>query len=258
MAVSITNTKVTSGKVKALVYGRPGIGKTMLASTAPKPLIISAEAGLLSLADHDIPVAEISSMADLTDIYNYVKDDPDAQEFETIVLDSISEIAEVILSANKKTNKDPRAAYGQTNDEVASLIRGFRDLKNFHVYFVAKEGKVVDDATGLTSYFPSMPGKTLTQSIGYFFDEVLVMRLGKTESGASYRYLQTAPDLQYEAKDRSGKLNMITKPDLGVVFKKILRKKVAAEDSTIKAEEISSDAVEDPGVEEPLVTEQEK
>ena len=63
--------KITSTKdfylrgIKCLVYGESGVGKTVLCSTAPDPIIISAESGLLSLRKKDIPVIEINSLKTL-------------------------------------------------------------------------------------------------------------------------------------------------------------------------------------------------
>jgi hypothetical protein len=39
----------TDHKVKALIYGASGAGKTVFGGTAPKPIFASAESGLLSL-----------------------------------------------------------------------------------------------------------------------------------------------------------------------------------------------------------------
>ena len=56
MAISLRNTRdVGTAGVKVLVYGHAGAGKTSLIRTAPNPVILSAEAGLLSLSDLDIP-----------------------------------------------------------------------------------------------------------------------------------------------------------------------------------------------------------
>lgn len=54
MAIEIRKTNdisVTGRGIKLAVYGGAGIGKTRLSATAPNPLIISAESGLLSLKD---------------------------------------------------------------------------------------------------------------------------------------------------------------------------------------------------------------
>ena len=78
----------------------------------------------------------------------------------------------------------------------------------------------MQDDTGAIHFGPSMPSNKLSQNIGYFFDEVFCLNIGQDEEG-SYRYLQTQPDTLYEAKDRSGKLDTIEKPDLVNVFNKI-------------------------------------
>ena len=66
MALIFTTTKQAAieGGVKVLVYGKAGSGKTRRCATAQKPLIISEEAGLLSLREYDIPVIEIKSIID--------------------------------------------------------------------------------------------------------------------------------------------------------------------------------------------------
>lgn len=228
MTIKITNTNVAAENVKVLVYGPAGIGKTKLCSTLPNNLIISAEAGLLSLADFDIDVVEINSINDLGEVYSYIDTSKEARnKYENLSLDSVSEIAEVLLSKLLAENKDPRKAYGELANQMTRIIRKFRDIKGYNVYFSAKMAKITDDESGIINYFPMMPGTQLKQGLSYFFDEVFVMRIGKTPNGTKYRYLQTQPDSQYEAKDRSDKLKPIVKPDLSVVFKKILREKTS-------------------------------
>jgi phage nucleotide-binding protein len=219
MAIKITTTKnyETSG-VKILVHGPPGVGKTYLCRTAPKCLVISAEAGLLSLADVDIPVIEVKSVEDVKDAFQFCTESEEAEGIETIALDSITEIAEVLLALHKKNYKDPRQAYGQTNDDMATLIRSFRDIKGKNVYFSAKQQRVVDDDTGVTRYMPGMPGKTMLNAMSFYFDEVFALRLGQLEDGTIFRFLQTYPSLRIDAKDRSGKLPAKAKPDLEWVF----------------------------------------
>jgi len=239
--IKLTSTKKSNEHVKALVFGEAGMGKTVLCSTAPKPLIISAEAGLLSISDHDIPVIEVKTVADVKEAYKWVTESKEANPFETICLDSITEIAEVLLTQYKKEEKDPRKAYGRINDDMSTLIRSFRDLKGKHVYFSCKMITKTDDSTGITSYKPSMPGNTLINNLPYFFDEVLALRIGKLGNGTEYRYLQTQPELQWPAKDRSGCLDKIEKPDLSYIFEKILSGKKKVEEEVNDNEQILKD-----------------
>lgn len=222
MSLNFTTTKNSRGFVKALAYGDSGVGKTRLCATAPNPLIISAESGLLSLAGCDLPVIEIATAADCFEALAFAQGSAEAHKFDTICLDSISDIAEVMLIEYKKEFKDPRQAYGKLADDIGTLIRSFRDLPKQHVYITAKQGVLVDEYTGLVKYSPSMPGKTLTTALPFFVDEVFSMQVKEGEDNASWRVLQTAVSTQFVAKDRSGALDFIERPDLDFIFNKIV------------------------------------
>jgi phage nucleotide-binding protein len=220
MAISIKRTRdLTKNGVKLLVYGAAGSGKTSLITTLPKPLVLSAEAGLLSIQDADLPFIEITTIDDLRQAYVYVTGEAGA-EYESVALDSISEIAEVVLNAEKKIAKDPRQAYGAMQEQVSDLIRAFRDLPGKHVYMSAKLEKSQDEM-GRMLYAPSMPGNKVGQSLPYFFDEVLALRVERDAEGNTQRALMCDTDGLWAAKDRSGKLAPWEAPDLGAVIEKI-------------------------------------
>jgi phage nucleotide-binding protein len=221
MAIQLKRTKeATAQSVKLLVYGQAGAGKTSLIPTLPKPVILSAEGGLLSIADTNLPFLEITSMAELQEAYKWLTSSAEAGEFQSVALDSISEIAEVVLNAEKKINKDPRAAYGAMQEQMADVIRAFRDLPGKHVYMSAKLEKTQDEM-GRVLYAPSMPGNKTGQSLPYFFDEVLALRVEKDAEGNTRRALMTDGDGLWLAKDRSGKLEVWEDADLGEIIKKI-------------------------------------
>lgn len=221
--VTITTTDVLGQNhgLKVLVYGRAGMGKTRLCGTAPAPLIISAESGMLTLKDQKHPVIEIKTLSDLVDAYNWLKTNPDARHIKTVCLDSISEICEVCLTAAKKSTKDGRKAYGDYADQMIPAIKDFRDLSGFNVVVTAKQGKSVDAFSGMTMFGPTAPGQQLPTQLPYLFDMVWNANTGVDTDGKPYYYLRTRPDMQYEAKDRSGKLDEIEYPDLTYLFDKI-------------------------------------
>lgn len=206
--------------VKACVYGRSGAGKTRLIKTAPRPLILSAEGGTLSIAAANIPVIVINGMKDMTDAYEWLCMSTDARNYDTIALDSISEIAERLLSDERRKSKDARQAYGEMQDQIAVQIRLFRDLPGKNVYFTAK-AELRQQPDGSTLYSASMPGKKTGNDLPYFFDEFFYLGVTKTPEGVDYRYLLTRTDNQYDAKDRSGVLDQIEEPDLTKIFAKI-------------------------------------
>lgn len=225
MYVNIRSTQGIGQRqgVKCLVYGKAGFGKTTLCATAPNPVIISAEGGLLSLAKYNLPYIEVKTVADLANIGQWAAQSNEAKQFSTICLDSISEIGETVLANAKKQVKDARLAYGDMGEQMTTLVRSFRDLQGFNVVMTAKQEYVKDDQTGVTMNMPSMPGRNLTRDMPYFFDEVFKIDIGTLSDGKNtkFRYLLTQPDHMNDAKDRSGMLDAMEEPNLTKLFAKI-------------------------------------
>lgn len=221
MAINLRSTGgLSANGVKMLVYGNAGSGKTSLIPTLPSPVVLSAEGGLLSIQGADVPFIEINSMATLMEAYTWLTESDEAKQFDSIALDSISEIGEVVLAEELKRNKDGRAAYGELNTVMTSMIRAFRDLPEKNVYFTAKCDKSQDE-TGRMLFAPSMPGKSLSMQIPYFFDLLLALRVEKDAEGVAQRALMCDSDGIWQAKDRSGKLDTWEAPDLGAIIAKI-------------------------------------
>ena len=133
---------------KVLVYGDSGIGKTSLIGSLPgRVLIVSAESGLLSLSfaagDDRFDVVEIVTVDDLINVHKHLTGK--GHGYDWVCIDSISEIAEVVLTAEKKKVSDPRQAYGAVIERVTAAMRAFRDLP-IGVYFSAKLAKVKQQA----------------------------------------------------------------------------------------------------------------
>jgi phage nucleotide-binding protein len=220
MKIKQTN-ELTNAGVKVLVYGSSGAGKTTLISSLADCIVLSAEGGLLSLSKFNIPYIEITDMETLEEAYQWFSSSKEASQFKSVALDSISEIAEVVLAAEKAKSRDPRAAYGNMQDIMTGYIRKFRDLSERHVYFSAKMEKVQDEM-GRIMYGPSMPGAKMGQLLPYYFDEVLALRVEHNEDSETVRMLQTEGDGTWLAKDRSGKLEKWEDPDLSSIINRIL------------------------------------
>ncbi len=233
--LSTVGQAVQKTGVKAVIFGASGVGKTVLSATAPTPLILNAEKGLLSLkaenlsrifgaghpyvADHH--TASVQSIEQIREVYNWLAAKGDQGYFKTIILDSGSEIAEVVLSAAKNKVKDPRQAYGQLQEDMISLLKLFRDLPDRHVVVLAKE-EFVKDGNGVFKKMPSMPGNKLGNALPYLFDEVFHLSVMVAQDGKRHRILQTQPSMDCDAKDRSGCLAPVEYADLTYILNKIL------------------------------------
>ena len=218
--INLTSTStVKASGIKMLAYGQAGSGKTSLIPTLPTPVILSAEGGLLSISGHDIPFIKIGGMDDLREAYKWLTDSDESKQFESVAIDSISEVAEVCLGAEKAIAKDPRQAYGEMQTTMAEVIRTFRDLDK-HVLMTAKLEKSQDEM-GRVLYAPSMPGNKTGQALPYSFDIVAALRIEKDTEGLTQRALMLESDGIWQAKDRSGKLDVWEAPDLAAIIKKI-------------------------------------
>lgn len=112
----------------------------------------------------------------MREAYKYIATG-EGQAYENIVLDSLSEIAEQILSAEKAVVKDARLAYLTLGDQVISLTKAFRDLPGKNVVLIAKSERQRDEATGTMLYSPSFPGSKIAQAIPFLVDEVFFYTL---------------------------------------------------------------------------------
>lgn len=164
----------TSHKIKAVIYGASGSGKTYFAATAPNPIFASAEGGLLSTLNHKkkidpIKYVSITKLEDLRDLLNYLK--KGEHKFETVVVDSITEINEIIKDGieKKRGAQMQLKDWGDLAKAIKNILRGFRDL-DMHVIFIAQEKTEKDDQK-TEKVVPSLNGKAANE-IAYFMDVV--------------------------------------------------------------------------------------
>lgn len=222
MAINIKTTKdVHTNGIKLVLYGASGSGKTVMSAGAPNPFFISAEKGMLSLADQDIPYTEVKTLKSMGEAYSYVA----KSDYDTIVIDSLSEVTQSCLDQFKKTmisesktgKIDARQAYGKIAESIGNLIRNFRDLDGKNVIFIAKERRMVDELSNEVTFEAYLPGQVLPFDLPYLVDEVFCLQMNRKAE----RFIQTAGDFKRICKDRSGTLSNPEQPDFNVIFDKI-------------------------------------
>jgi len=213
--------------LNAILYGETGFGKTFSISTIPeqeKCLIFSAESGLKTIQSlcPETDCAIIRSIEDMVNAAREIKAmcdlEPDERPYHTVVIDSLSEIAELILEAEKEKNADGRVYYSSTSDRIIGLCRLFRDLP-LNTIFVCQQEKI-QDADGRIFYGPSFPGKKTAQKLPYQFDIVACLRVQEDEEGVKKRAFQLDPADNYIAKARGGNFQPFEKPDWTNIFEK--------------------------------------
>ncbi len=228
--VQTPSETVEQNGLSFMVYGPPGVGKTYLSRTAPgRMFLISAESGMKSLSDVEegVDVFELDetdpekATQSLDMLYTYL--DEGDHGYDWAALDSVSEIAELILAYYKEKFKDPRQAYGELATDVKDMMRRFRSL-DMHVYFSAKQSRENTDQGML--FMPSFPGSQLTDKspVAHDFDNVLSLQITEEGDGSLGRKLLTERRNGYEAKvrDPDGRVDTWEPADLGHLCDKLL------------------------------------
>lgn len=245
--MQVQNTKQIEGtKLKALIGGYSGAGKTTLASTLDgATLVISAESGLLSIAGKDVDYVDITTgpkkdkagkilldkdgkeilvtldkpeqrIARLNEIFEWLRA---GTKYKNVFLDSLSEMGELLVAKLQKEfpgRKDSFPMWGEYAKLMRSMIKNFRDL-NYHVFMtcIIEADK---DQNGKRYMSFDIPGK-ISEKLPQYLDEVFYLMVG--EDGNRKLYCKATDTLRH-AKDRSNKLETTEEPDLGNVVRKIL------------------------------------
>lgn len=223
-AMNIINVEnaIEQTYLNAILYGETGFGKTYSIASIPeqeKTLILSVEAGLKTLQNMcpETKCAVIRSRDDMRDAYKWLAN-PGNHKFQTVVIDSLSEIAEIILESEKSNCADGRVYYSETTASLLSLCRLFRELP-MNVLFLCQQEKI-QDADGRIFYGPAFPGRKTAQKLPYKFDIVAALRVRKNDAGETERAFQLEPDESYVAKARGDNFQAFEKPDWGIIFEK--------------------------------------
>lgn len=129
-------------KFMAIISGQPGLGKTTLALSSPKPFLFDVDNGVSRVrAEHRCPTSSVSSYEELLEDMS----SSEYQDAETAVIDTGGTLVQLMKDWAKKHDskaaKDGRAMYGVIKTEFDRLCWQIRrtDGKNLVVVFHTTE-----------------------------------------------------------------------------------------------------------------------
>lgn len=210
----IAPAAVATDKLKVLIYGEPGVGKTTFAATAPNTLLIDVERGSRALlnVNNPVDVLEYRSIEQVEKAVEFLAAGNQAfDKYETIVLDSITEMQARVIDAQLRMRgpgsyKADWDIYGENTQRLRMLVSSFRDIdRNLICTAHAKVDK--DDQTGIAFVRPALtPG--LAKAVAGMFDIVGYLKI----NGKGERVLRVQPTKTVLAKSRKSLPEEITAP----------------------------------------------
>ena len=196
--------------LRVVLYGDSGTGKTLLASTFPRPYFIDTDNGMKTLQGMDIEYEQfLEGAEDYGKVYKKTVDKinecikelpPDG----TLVLDSLTRINRQAYHLAEKTSKDGFDKWGMTLEYTTRIVDTLMTAP-FNVVLICQEARVMDGEL-LLGYEPNMYGKSSIE-VPHSVDEL--WRLSVDATGK--RFIQTDKTGKVKAKSRLNRRGIIDK-----------------------------------------------
>lgn len=206
--------------VKCVVYGPAGKGKTPILNTAPRPVLLACEPGLLSMKHSMIPTWCAPTAKELDEFFKWAFHSNEMKNFDTIGIDSSSEMCETYLKRAEIQNKHGLAAYGQMARDSLEQLDGLYYMQHKHIYLIAKQEIV--QSVNIPTKRPYYPGRELPIKVPHKYDAILHLdtyNIPQVGQEVAFRCIGSLDTL---ARNRSGNLNEFEPPHFGNLVTKAM------------------------------------
>lgn len=221
--------------VKMLVYGDPGVGKTVFSCSGDRTIFIDVEGGSLSIQkrikDKKVVRKRFDTFDEIEEFVRGLREK--GSKADTLVIDSITELQKKLMDSIVAQHPEVKRPYGDgltvgdwgyNTERMRRFIRMARDL-DMNVIFTALAMDEKNEMTGAVKTLPKMSSKLSADVCGYV-DIVGYLYVDNVtdEDGESVpvRRMLVQPVGMYYAKDRSGALgNVIDNPTFPGIYNTI-------------------------------------
>lgn len=213
--------------VKALIYGPPGSGKTPVFNTVSKGILLACEPGMLSMKGSQMPTYQAHTGPLIEEFFKWWFSSQETKNFDTLGIDSVSQLADIFLQEALKKHKHGLQAYGEMGEKTMEVLRPLFFQKQKHCYLICKQ--TVEKENGFDVRKPYFPGRQLPTEIPHLYDMILHLDIHAVPATATrpamgqIQSFQTRRSIDISARDRSGKLDEFEPPNFGYVIEKAMQ-----------------------------------
>lgn len=217
------------------ITGVCGIGKTTLALSAPKPLLLDTDNGIHRVqSEYRSDVVQVKSYEDILEVL-----EEDLSDYETIVIDTLGELVNFMLKYFADKDKSLITRGGTYNIKIWGFIKQeFQNLKlklqllNKHLIFVSH---VKEDKDGENKVYRMDVAGSTSETVTKILDF-----LGFCEMLGKARSISFSPSARFYAKNSIGLNDYLEIPQLKTGDKNDFLTKEVIEPTIAKREQESA------------------
>lgn len=204
---------------KSIVFGPSGRSKTPSINTCPRPVLLACEPGLMSMKGSNVPTWIGNTSAKVDEFFEWFFKSNETKAFDTLAIDSGTQLCDVYLQEALKTNKHGKAAYGDMATNVMKQLRPLFFMQQKHAYIICKEETTEN---GLRR--PYFLGQQLPKDVPGLYDFLLQLDIHNVPGMNNVLAYRCNGDYSVVARNRTGNLNDFEEPN----FAKLTAKAMAA------------------------------
>jgi hypothetical protein len=175
---------------------------------------------MLSMRGSNVPTWQAFTCKAIDEFFEWLLKSNETKNFDTVCIDSLSQMAEIILMEEMTRHKDGRKVYGEMSAKMMRHLTNLYFMQYKHTYLICKQS--TNDEGGIRQHRPYFPGQELNVKVPHMYDIILHLAVHNIPGHGPNKAFRTTGSLEAIARDRSGKLNEYEPLDLTAIFNKVI------------------------------------